>query len=169
MRFSWVQALACVDCQETVDFAYRLECPRCGGLLELIYDLQTTRLVALVDNSFHGMWRFHKVLPVVDPSSIVTLGEGSTPLIPSPRLAQSLGIRELHLKYEGTNPTGTVKDRTSSTAVSSARQFGARAITVVSTGNAGASLATYAHRGEVKPVVFCYHLAVPIRWSKLTL
>jgi threonine synthase len=169
MRFSWVQALACVDCQETVDFAYRLNCPRCGGLLELIYDLQTTKLAALVDNSFHGMWRFHRVLPILDPSHIVTLGEGLTPLIPARRLAQSLGIRELHLKYEGTNPTGTVKDRTSSTAVSSARQFGARVIAVVSTGNAGASLATYAHRGEVKSVVFCYHRGDPIKMSHMSL
>lgn len=169
MRFSWVQALACVDCQETVDFAYRLKCPRCGGLLDLIYDLQATNLAALVDNSFHGMWRFHRVLPILDPSNIVTLGEGLTPLIPAPRLAQVLGIRELHLKYEGTNPTGTVKDRTSSTAVSSARQFGARAVTVVSTGNAGASLATYAHRGDVKSVVFCYHRGDPIKMSHMSL
>lgn len=169
MRFSWARGLVCVDCQEALDFAYRLECPRCGGLLDLTYDLRPTSLAELVDGRYHGMWRFHKVLPVLDPSSIVTLGEGSTPLIMAPRLAQALEIRELHLKYEGTNPTGTVKDRTSSTAVSSARQFGARAITVVSTGNAGASLATYAHRGEVKSVVFCYHRGDPIKMSQMSL
>src|SRR5262245_10489169 len=168
MRFSWVQGLKCVDCLETVDFAYLLKCPRCGGLLDLAYELQPTGL-KLVDDSFRGMWRYHRVLPITDPSHIVSLGEGSTPLIQAPRLARSLGVRELYLKYEGTNPTGTVKDRTSSTAVSSARQFGARVIALVSTGNAGASIATYAHRGEVQSVVFCYHRGDPIKMSHMSL
>ena len=158
-----------MDCTQTADFAYLLKCPRCGGLLDLIYDLPPTGLKELVDNSFRGMWRFHRVLPILDASHIVTLGEGSTPLLPAPRLAKSLGLRELHLKYEGTNPTGTVKDRTSSTAVSSARQFSFRAITVVSTGNAGASLATYAQRGEIKSVIFCYHRGDPIKMRHMSL
>jgi len=167
--FSWAQGLVCVDCAEATDFAYQLKCPRCGGLLDLIYDLRPTGLEELVDNSFQGMWRFHHVLPVLDPSNIVTLGEGATPLIPAPQLAKRLGIRELHLKYEGTNPTGTVKDRTSSTAVSSARQFGFRLIAVVSTGNAGASLATYARRGELKSIIFCYQQGDPIKMSHMSL
>jgi threonine synthase len=169
MRFSWVQGLKCADCGETVDFGYYLKCPRCGGLLDLTYDLQATSLAELVDSGFHGMWRYHRILPVADPSNIVTLGEGSTPLIRAQRLARSLGVRELYLKYEGTNPTGTVKDRTSSTAVSSARQFRARTIAVVSTGNAGVSIATYARRGEVRSVVFCYHRGDPIKMNHMSL
>jgi len=154
---------------EVVDFGYHLKCPRCGGLLDLLYALEATNLPGLVDGDFHGMWRYHRILPVADPSNIVSLGEGFTPLIRVPRLARSLGVRELYLKYEGTNPTGTVKDRTSSTAVSSARQFGARTITVVSTGNAGVSIATYALRGGVRSVVFCYHRGDPIKMSHMSL
>src|SRR5207302_93246 len=123
----------------------------------------------LADDTFQGMWRFHKVLPIRNPAHIVTLSEGSTPLIPSPRLARSLGIKALYLKYEGTNPTGTVKDRTSSTAVSSAKQFGSRAMTVVSTGNAGASLSTYGLRGEIPSVIFCYHRGDSIKMSHMSL
>jgi threonine synthase len=135
----------------------------------LAYDLPQMGLSGLVDEPFRGMWRFHKVLPVCAPDHVVTIGEGATPLIPARCLAQSLGIKELYLKYEGTNPTGTVKDRTSSTAVSSAKQFGFRSIAVVSTGNAGASLATYARRGGVHSVVFCYHKGDPIKMSHMSL
>jgi threonine synthase len=169
MTFSSAQGLVCVDCCGTLDFRYQLRCPKCGGLLDLVYDLPQTRLADLVDRRFHGMWRFRRVLPILDPSSIVTLGEGSTPLIPAKRLARLLGIKELFLKYEGTNPTGTVKDRTSSTAVSSAKQFGYRAITVVSTGNAGTSLATYAHRAEIHSVIFCYHKGDVIKMNHMSL
>jgi len=169
MTFSWVQGLVCSDCGEALDFRYLLKCPKCGGLLDLVYDLRQASLADLVDDNFQGMWRFHKVLPIRNPAHIVTLGEGSTPLIPAPRLAPLIGIKALYLKYEGTNPTGTVKDRTSSTAVSSAKQFGSRAITVVSTGNAGTSLATYAHRGEIYSVIFCYHRGDPIKMSHMSL
>jgi threonine synthase len=169
MTFSWAQGLVCSGCGSTFDFEYRLMCSSCGGLLDLVYDLRPMSLSGLVDGAFQGMWRFHKVLPVRDPDCVITLGEGSTPLIPARRLARSLGIKELYLKYEGTNPTGTVKDRTSSTAVSSAKQFGFRTIAVVSTGNAGASLATYARRGGVYSVVFCYHKGDPIKVSHMSL
>jgi threonine synthase len=169
MTFSWAQALVCTDCGKSFDVEYRLKCSGCGGLLDLAYDLPRTDLSGLVDEAFHGMWRFHKVLPVCDPDLIVTMGEGGTPLIPARRLAQSLGIKELYLKYEGANPTGTVKDRTSSTAVSSAKQFRFGSIAVVSTGNAGASLASYARRGGVHSVVFCFHKGDPIKMSHMSL
>ena len=55
-----------------------------------------------------SMWRYTELLPVNDPGSIVTLGEGGTPLIKSKNLGQSLGMRNLYIKDEGLNPTGTV-------------------------------------------------------------
>jgi threonine synthase len=85
------------------------------------------------------------------------------------RLAKVIGVRELHLKYEGTLPTGTVKDRTSSTAVSSARQFGFNAISVVSTGNAGVSIATYARRCGLKSGIFCYERGDPLKMAHMSL
>src|SRR5207249_6253940 len=136
MPCPWVHRFICFDCRAAFDFQYLLKCTKCGGLLDLVYDLPQPNWADLTDNNFQGMWRFHKVLPIRTPAHIVTLGEGSTPLVPAPRLARSLGIKALYLKYEGTNPTGTVKDRTSSTTVSSATQFGASSITVVSTGKA---------------------------------
>ncbi len=169
MQYSWVQGLVCTRCVRPFDFGYLLNCAGCGGLLDLVYNLPRINLNELADNTAQGMWRFHKLLPILNLEHVVSLGEGSTPLIPASHLAESIGIRKLYLKYEGTNPTGTVKDRTSSTAVSSARQVGYQAITVVSTGNAGASLASYAQRGEIHSIIFCYHKGDPIKMSHMSL
>jgi threonine synthase len=100
---------------------------------------------------------------------VVTLGEGATPLIRTEGLARRIGVRSLFLKYEGTLPTGTVKDRTSATAVSAARQFGFRAISVVSTGNAGVSIATYARRAGLRSGIFCYERGDPLKMAHMSL
>lgn len=84
----------------------------------------------------------------------VTLNEGGTPLIPAPRLAEALGLGcELHLKYEGLNPTGSFKDRGMTAAVTDALAVGARAVICASTGNTAASAAAYAARAGMECVV----------------
>jgi threonine synthase len=79
----------------------------------------------------------------------VTLGEGSTPLIRARRLGTELGLGELYLKYEGTNPTGSFKDRGMVLAVNRAVAGGARAVVCASTGNTAASAAAYAAAAAV--------------------
>jgi len=92
---------------------------------------------------------YRKFLPVTDKTPVVTLGEGSTPLIRAKRLAQKIapGV-ELYLKFEGVNPTGSFKDRGMTMAISKAVEAGARAVICASTGNTSASAAAYgAHAG----------------------
>jgi threonine synthase len=74
----------------------------------------------------------------------ITLGEGGTPLIHARRLGAELGLERLHLKFEGTNPTGSFKDRGMVLAVNRAVAAGARAVVCASTGNTSASAAAYA-------------------------
>ncbi len=74
----------------------------------------------------------------------ITLGEGGTPLIHARRLGAEVGIPRLHLKFEGTNPTGSFKDRGMVLAVNRALAVGARAVVCASTGNTSASAAAYA-------------------------
>ncbi|MDX6409558.1 MAG: threonine synthase [Gaiellaceae bacterium] len=89
----------------------------------------------------------------MSPSTpVVTLGEGSTPLLRSERLSAALGV-ELWLKCEGANPTGSFKDRGMTVAVSKAVEAGARAIVCASTGNTAASAAAYAARAGIEAVV----------------
>jgi threonine synthase len=82
----------------------------------------------------------------------VTLGEGSTPLLPAPRLSARLGC-ELWLKWEGANPTGSFKDRGMTVAVSRALERGAPGVVCASTGNTGASAAAYAARAGLPSVI----------------
>ena len=84
-------------------------------------------------------------LPVTPETPIVTLLEGGTPLIPAPALADRLR-RDVYLKFEGMNPTGSFKDRGMTLAVSKAIEEGATAIACASTGNTSASAAAYAAR-----------------------
>ncbi len=74
----------------------------------------------------------------------ITLGEGGTPLVHARRLGAELGLDRLHLKFEGTNPTGSFKDRGMVLAVNRAVAAGARAVVCASTGNTSASAAAYA-------------------------
>jgi threonine synthase len=156
MRGSLAQNLTCIDCGACHRLDYVLECPRCQGLLELRYDLEALARRGPGMLEGRGVWRYAPVLPIEDPAHRVSLGEGETPLIDCPRLARELGVRGLQVKFDGANPTGSVKDRSSVTAVGAALRFGFRAISVVSTGNAGSSIASYAARAGLRSFVFAY-------------
>src|SRR5690348_14211281 len=82
-------------------------------------------------------------LPMLEGAPVVTLHEGGTPLIHAEKLSERVGA-EVHLKYEGLNPTGSFKDRGMTTAISVAARKGARAVICASTGNTSASAAAYA-------------------------
>jgi len=82
-------------------------------------------------------------LPVLEGAPVVTLHEGGTPLIHAEKLSERVGA-EVHLKYEGLNPTGSFKDRGMTTAISVAAGKGAKAVICASTGNTSASAAAYA-------------------------
>jgi threonine synthase len=96
--------------------------------------------------------RYRDRLPVGPGTPSLTLGEGSTPLVRSERLGEALGV-ELWFKLEGTNPTGSFKDRGMAVAVAKAVEAGVEGIICASTGNTAASAAAYAARAGVTAVV----------------
>ena len=96
--------------------------------------------------------RYRDRLPVTADTPVVSLGEGSTPLLHAPRISRRLGV-ELHLKWEGANPTGSFKDRGMTVAISKALESGAGAVICASTGNTAASSAAYAARAGLRAVV----------------
>ena len=96
--------------------------------------------------------RYKKFLPVGDKTPIISLNEGSTPLIKSVFLSARFGC-ELYYKFEGLNPTGSFKDRGMTLAISKAKEEGARAVMCASTGNTSASAAAYARRGGMSCIV----------------
>jgi len=96
--------------------------------------------------------RYRDRLPVTARTPVISLGEGSTPLLHAPRLSQRLGV-EIWLKWEASNPTGSYKDRGMTVAVSKAAEDGAEAVICASTGNTAASAAAYAARAGIPAVV----------------
>jgi threonine synthase len=96
--------------------------------------------------------RYRQFLPVTDATPVVSLSEGSTPLLHSPRLSERTGA-EVYLKFEGLNPTGSFKDRGMTVAISKAVEHGARTVICASTGNTSAAAAAYAARAGVQCAV----------------
>src|SRR5215211_1532906 len=96
--------------------------------------------------------RYRDRLPVEPGDPVISLHEGSTPLVRAGSLSERLGV-EVHLKLEGANPTGSFKDRGMTVAVSRAKGAGAEAIICASTGNTAASGAAYAARAGVRGAV----------------
>lgn len=143
MRFS------CIECAREWpirEVRYRCEC---GGLLEVHADWTWDPARA----PSRGLWRYRSLLPVLDESPPVTLQEGGTPLVRCDRLARWAGVRELHVKVEGANPTGSFKDRGMTVGVTLARSLGMKALACASTGNTSASLAAYGARAGIRPLV----------------
>jgi threonine synthase len=96
-----------------------------------------------------GVWRYRTLLPLSEGDP-VSLGEGGTPLLSARRLARSLGVRDVWVKDESANPTGSFKDRGLSVAVSLARAAGVRGIVLPTAGNAGAAAAAYGARAGLE-------------------
>jgi threonine synthase len=97
--------------------------------------------------------RYAEHLPLTASTPRITLGEGGTPLIESRSIGVDLGLRSLHFKFEGLNPTGSFKDRGMVVAVAKALESGSRAIICASTGNTSASAAAYGARFGLRTVV----------------
>jgi len=141
-------ALDCPACGATHDLSQpRNVCTACGQPLVARYDLAAIK--AGVPRESLGrfgsdLWRYRAVLPFAPDFAAVRLGEGGTPLLPCPRLAEQLGVRELWLKDEAGNPTQSFKARGLSLAVNGALAFGQRGIALPSAGNAGSAAAAYA-------------------------
>ena len=110
-------------------------------------------MARLAAHGRHGLIdRYRDRLPVSPGTPVVTLGEGSTPLLAAPTLGAALGV-DLYLKLEGMNPTGSFKDRGMTCAVSAAVREGAKAVICASTGNTAASAAAYAARAGLTGAV----------------
>ena len=153
-----VTHLDCTYCDKTYS-AGELHnlCTACGKPLFPRYDLDAAART-LTRESLAGrradMWRYREVLPVERDENITSLGEGFTPLTPAARLASKLGLRELYIKDESVNPTGSFKARGMSAAISMAKELGATKLAVPSAGNAAGALAAYAARAGLEAHIF---------------
>jgi len=130
-------------------------CNRCGDLLSVEYDF--SKIPRNLDQVWKrralSVWRYKELLPIEREEKRVSLGEGGTSLNKCLRLSERIGLRNLYVKNEGENPTGSFKDRGMTVGVTKALELGMIKVACASTGNTSASLAAYAARAGIECVV----------------
>lgn len=160
---SFATCLLCDECGKEYSLRDALTiCPNCGGLLEVQYDYAAMKRQGLSLNAAsneRSIWRYRKFFPKMEDASIVSLGEGGTPLIRSVKIGPSIGMDNLYFKNDTMMPTGSFKDRGFSLAVSYARDIHVRRGFTYSSGNAGASFSAYASRAAFDALVCVEYVA----------
>ena len=153
-----VRGLRCRECGEFEPVAAAHVCGFCFGPLEVVYDDEgiagrVTR--ARIESGPASIWRYGDLLPVLadDPALRIDLGTGFTPLRPAPRLGERLGLRDLWLKDDTRNPSGSFKDRVVTVALSAARALGIETIGCASTGNLANAVSAHAAAAGMKAMV----------------
>ena len=148
-------------------------CPeKDGGRLDIYYDYSA--IAEKVDRKNlaerpSGVWKYFEFLPVKNKKNIVTLEAGGTPLIRASRLAEKIGLKNLYLKDETRNPTGSFKDRSMTVGVSKAVEFGVNTTATASSGNAAAALAAHSAKAELKCYAFVLESAPEIKLAQIRL
>ncbi len=149
--------LRCTACGDIHNINSKHKLCSCGKVLFAEYDLEKAK-ETLVKSSFHkrryDIWRMAEIMPVFDNKYRFTLGEGWTPIVKINNLGEILGLKNLYLKDESFNPTGSFKSRGLCAAVSRAVELGINDFVIPTAGNAGAALAAYAARTNSKAHVF---------------
>jgi threonine synthase len=158
MSTCFLTHLECALCGGTYD-ADRLWnlCPDCARPLLARYDLAAAGQLlsrSQLATREATLWRYRELLPVRDEHHALTLGEGWTPLVHARRLGTEIGFRNLYVKDEGLNPTGSFKARGLSVAISRALELGVKAVSIPSAGNAAGALSAYAALAGLEAHVF---------------
>jgi threonine synthase len=155
---------SCHSRRESTEGGHR--CHACGGPLQVIYDFDRVQPGSLRRTweqrkldpqpaARSGVWRFRELLPFFKTgSSIISLGEGYTPLVEAPRVGEWAGGVSVAVKHQGMNPTGSFKDLGMTVCITQAAAQNVRVVACASTGNTSSSMAAYAARAGMKAVLF---------------
>jgi len=155
MKEPWFE---CVRCGAEYPLTELYRCPKDSGELKIVYDYQGILKESALPKTWKHplrMWeRFGDILPQKDKQAIISLGEGGTPLVRCRRLAEKVGVKDVYLKLESCNPTGSFKDRQVSVAISKANEWGKTGFGTTSSGNVGVALSAYSARGGLQAHVW---------------
>ncbi|MGH3368214.1 MAG: threonine synthase [Nocardioidaceae bacterium] len=164
MSFSALDMLVCSRCGAEYDAAVLQGLCTCGSPLLARYHVGAVATTpAEIAQRDPDMWRYHELLPVRAAEHVVSLGEGMTPLLETPRLAAELGLDRVLVKDEGALPTGSFKARGAAVGVSRAAELGATRLVMPTNGNAGAAWSAYSARAGLDALV-----AMPVGAPSIT-
>jgi len=147
-------------------------CPDDNGILDVLLDYQDLKkksIEELILKDEKSLWRYFPLIPVENliGEGTILRSAGWTPIYSPPQIKENLGLNQLWIKDESTNPTASFKDRASAILVARAREIGAEVIVTASTGNAGAALAGMAAAVEQDSVIFAPKTAPPAKIAQL--
>ena len=142
--------ISCVSCKEKYENDEIIyNCKKCGSVLEVLQDVEVSKDV--FECRKDTLWKYKEFMPV-DEEKIVSINEGGTPFCKCDQLSKELDV-ELFVKVEGSNPTGSFKDRGMSVGMTKAMELCVDTVGCASTGNTSASLAAYAARAGLRCIV----------------
>lgn len=155
----------CLKCNQRLkdasDITYR--CPKCSGPISVQMNMAQLKDVISKEKFYkqkiNSMWSFFEFLPLLDKKNIISLMEGNTPTLKSNRLAKEVGLKNLFLKLDFLNPTGSFKDRQISMGISKAVELSKTSVITMSSGNVGASVAAYSARAGLKNIILIPSIA----------
>ncbi|WP_290623644.1 MULTISPECIES: threonine synthase [unclassified Archaeoglobus] len=151
----YLKGLKCRICGEEYAAEPIYYCSYCFGPLEAVYDYERIKETVTreeIEKRVQSIWRYREFLPV--NTKPVDLGAGFTRFIHAENLGRELGLRNLYLLDDSTNPTYSFKDRVVSVAVTKAKEFGFKAVGCASTGNLAGSLAAHAAKARIPAYIF---------------
>jgi len=153
---SYAKALHCRECGREYPLQPSHVCEFCFGPLEVTYDYDAQRKAVSrwsIESGPLSLWRYRDLLPC-DADRAVDLNAGFTPLLRARNLGEALGLSQLYIKNDCTNPTWSFKDRVVAVASTKALEFGFDTLACASTGNLANSVAAHASRAGIKAYVF---------------
>ncbi|MDF1543580.1 MAG: threonine synthase [bacterium] len=157
--------LRCSECGKQYSLSEIVNLCQCGKPLLVEYDYALA-MKSLTVESLKGrdqnMWKYREMLPVQNRKHVISLGEGGTELLAAQRTGVKLGLKNLLLKDESTNPTGSFKARGLSMAVSRAHELGLNKLIVPTAGNAGSALSAYGARASMEICVVMPSASDPV-------
>lgn len=171
---SFVKRLKCARCRTEYTLSQKLcMCPRNDdGRLDIEYDYPSIA-ERISKRTFlqrsPAVWKYFELLPVEKKKNIVTLEAGGTPLIKSSNLSRKIGLRNLYIKNETVNPTGSFKDRSMTVGVSKAVEFGIKTTATASSGNAAAALAAHSAKAGLGCYAFVLESASEAKLAQIRL
>lgn len=145
--------LKCRDCGTLYPEALITSCSECYGPVDTCIEDIDRSIKSKIESRHQNMWRYLEFLPV-NGTRVENLNEGWTPLLRSNRLGEIIGIKNLYLKFEGTNPTQSYEDRSVSVSINKAIEFNNTAIGCASTHYIADSVAAHAARTGIKSYIF---------------
>ncbi len=147
LHSSKVLAQTCTACRRPLLVRFKLD-PAIGKQIRERMDSSND------PRTVHTLWHYSDILPVADPAQAISLGEGKTPLLKAERLASRFGMKNLWVKDDSQNPTGSFKARGMTVAISRALELGAKRLCLPSAGNAAGAAAAYVARTDCELRVY---------------